>query len=97
MAEARVPATPTPMARLAEIGAIIVVLGGFADVTLHAIEIIDHNSPAAHDLIVGAPHDDLGDRHASWPLRPTMEQTETSTPAVAGSLDDALRRTQPQQ
>ncbi len=78
-------------ARLAQIIGIVIVVGGVAGVALEPVELTD-GDPVVHDLVVGAPHDDLQHREAEWPLRPTLAQTETSTPATVDLLGDALFR-----
>ncbi|HUC65157.1 MAG TPA: hypothetical protein VMA53_07015 [Stellaceae bacterium] len=79
-----------------KLGAVLGVLGVLAGgVTADEFSLPDRSKVAASDLTSGAPHDDIGDREAGWPDRPTMAQTETSTPSKAGSWEEAIRLADP--
>jgi hypothetical protein len=79
-----------------KLGAVSGVLGVLAGgVAADEFSLPDHSKVAASDLTTGAPHDDIGDREAGWPDRPTMAQTETSTPSRAGPWEGMIRLADP--
>jgi hypothetical protein len=79
-----------------KLGAVLGVLGVLAGgVAADEFSLPDHSKVAANGLTSGAPHDDIGDREAGWPDRPTMAQTETSTPSKVGSWEEAIRLADP--
>ncbi len=75
--------------KLCAVGAIVIVILGGA-VTVHEIELPDHNKASVSDVVLGAPHDEVRHRSGDWPIQATNELTITSSP-TSGSWESFFK------